>query len=111
MNTTKLVAATLAAASVLGGIGFAYAQTASPAASSPTTDMQQPMPATTPPAPIETTPPSSGTNPATMNAPAAGTVDGTTSTPARRTMPNAGAATPSDGSTMPTERAARTDRN
>lgn len=113
MNATQFVVATVTAMSVVGAAGFAYAQTTSPAASAPTSDVQQPMPPSTsaPAAPMGSTSPDSSTTPGSLNAPAAGTMDGTTSSPARATVRTADETLPRDGSAMPSERAARADRN
>lgn len=83
MNATKFVVATVTAISMIGAITFAYAQTASPAASSSSSGMQ---PSTSPSAaPMESSLPSNRSNTGTtMN---------------------------SDGSTMPAERNAQADRN
>lgn len=107
MNTTKLIVATATAFSVMGAITLAYAQTTSPAASAPTSGMPQPMSdaTQTPQTPqTDSTLPNRRANAGTMNAPSSGAPRDTTTNPSRSTMP-------SDGSAMPMERAARTDRN
>jgi hypothetical protein len=122
MNATKLVVATVTAASVLGAIGLAYAQTTTPATTPSNTGVQQPMSPSTQGAPMDSTMPNNRGSMGTMDSPAAGTMSspatrtmegtGTTGmTGTRGTTPNPGGMMSSDGSGMQTERAARADRN
>lgn len=104
MNVRNFLVSTAAAASVIGVIGMAYAQTAdtgavvpSPAASQsvPTTEAMPSHPA------LQT---QTGTTGDTSGAAAA--MPGTGAT-----LPSTGSTTPSDPGMLPTERAAQADRN
>lgn len=106
MNATKLVVATVTAASVLGAIGLAYAQTAAPATTPSNTGVQQPMSPSTQGAPRDSTMLNNQGSAGTMNSPATRNMDGTATT-----TPNSGGTMSADGSGMQTERAARADRN
>jgi hypothetical protein len=108
MNARKILISSMVAASVVGVIGLAYAQTP-PSPTSPSTSpgMQE----TNPPLPATQPNTMQQNNSGSMNAPATGSPrDGTMSdTPG--TMRDGGAGMSTDSAAMGTERAARNDRN
>lgn len=111
MNASKFLISSMLAASVVGVIGLAYAQTP-PSPTSPTTSpgMQETNPplATTQP---NSTQPSNSGNTGNMNAPATGSPRDRAMTDTPGTMRDGSTGMAADGSAMGTERAARTDRN
>jgi hypothetical protein len=111
MNATKFFVTAVTAMSVIGAISFAYAQTTNPEVPAVNSNTQSQTTPAKNAAPMDSTLPNNRGTSDKMNSSANDTMAGTASTPARDTAPDASLATPSDGSAMSTERAARSDRN
>ena len=118
MKTSQAFISAAAALAVVGAVGFAFAQTTTDKPISTTTPDPMPSQAVTPDSTLPATPGTSGNPIGTTNSNAATGAPGAMSNDASA-MPKSGtsAATPNGTDTtgttgtMPTERAARADRN
>lgn len=112
MNVSKFLASSVAAVSVVGAIGLAYAQTTPNSSTGPITVPPAQGQATTP---VEPTTPVQLTTPLPATTPAQTTTPAATPTTPAQPMPdstiNSTVTTPPDAGAMSTERAAQVDRN
>jgi hypothetical protein len=111
MNISKYLVSAIAAVSVVGTIGFAYAQTTSETPANSTGPMSMPTPAGPTATPVEITPsPQLSTTPAPATTPAP-TQTAAPAQPMPDSTINSAVTPPADAGSTATERAAQVDRN